>query len=330
MGPTHEDTVKSVALDVGFSLSGIADVSPHARSNEVFDNWLGAGMHAGMSWLVRHGEKRGDISTLLDGARSAVCVGLNYYQEEEKQQRDADGSDGRGVFSVYVHGRNYHDVMDEMLARLESRLKELYPEMHSVACADIRPVSDRALAIRAGIGWLGKNSSVISPRFGSWIFLGELVTDLELSPDRPLATLCGNCTRCIDSCPTGALDEPFVVDARKCISYLTIEERGEIPDGLGGRLGVNVYGCDRCQSVCPFNKVATSSTAFDRSDRSALIDMPLDELETISDGEFLEKTEGSAIRRCRAEGMRRNASVVRRNIEAKDRADFRSAGRRKT
>ncbi len=316
MGPTREDTVKSVALEVGFSLSGIAGVSPHARSNEVFDSWLGAGMHAGMSWLVRHGEKRRDIATLLEGARSAICVGLNYYQDEEKQQRDADGADGRGVFSIYVHGRDYHDVMDEMLARFERRLKEQYPEMRSVACADIRPVSDRAMAIRAGIGWLGKNSSVISPRFGSWIFLGELVTDLDLRPDRPLTTLCGNCTRCIDSCPTGALDEPFVVDARKCISYLTIEERGEIPDRLGRRLGVNVYGCDRCQSVCPFNKVATRSTAFDRADRSPLIDMPLDELETISDGEFLEKTENSAIRRCRAEGMRRNASVVRRNIEA--------------
>jgi epoxyqueuosine reductase len=330
MGPTREDTVKSVALDVGFSLSGIADVSSHARTNEVFDNWLGAGMHAGMSWLVRHGEKRRDISMLLDGARSAVCVGLNYYQDEEYRQRDADGSDGRGVFSIYVHGRDYHDVMDEMLARLESRLKEIYPEMRSVACSDIRPVSDRALAIRAGMGWLGKNSSVISPGFGSWIFLGELVTDLDLRPDRPLATLCGKCTKCIDSCPTGALDEPFVVDARKCISYLTIEERGEIPNRLGTRLGVNVYGCDRCQSVCPFNKVATNSTVFDRADRSPLVDMPLDELETISDGEFHEKTENSAIRRCKAEGMRRNAAVVQRNISAIDRTDFRSEGRPKT
>jgi epoxyqueuosine reductase len=329
MAPTREERVKSAALDVGFSLVGIAAVTPHHRSNDVFERWLAAGMHGGMSWLSRHGEKRRDASTLLDGARSAVCVGLNYYQDTEKEQRTADGSDGRGLFSIYVHGRDYHDVMEEMLERLDRRLKQWFPDMRSLACVDTKPISDRSMAIRAGIAWLGKNASVISPRYGSWIFLGELLTDLELDPDRPLETLCGKCTKCIESCPTGALNEPFVVDARKCISYLTIEERGDIPPHLRGRIGVNVYGCDTCQSVCPFNGAAKQSQVFDRRDRSPLIDMPVAELEQLRDREFTEKTVGSAIRRAKASGIRRNAGIVRENIEAKDRSRPRSGGVRK-
>ena len=319
MTPGVEERVKGIALEIGFSDVGIAGLSPHERSNEAFERWLAAGMQGGMSWLFRHREKRSDASRLLDGARSAVCVGLNYYNDAEKDQREADGSDGRGVFSIYVHGRDYHDVMGEMLGRLDTRLKEIFPRMRSLACVDTSPISDRTMAIRSGIAWLGKNSSAISPRFGSWIFLGELLTDLELRPDRPLATLCGKCTKCIDSCPTGALDQPFVVDARKCISYLTIEERGEVPESLQKAIGVNVYGCDTCQSVCPFNNVATATRAFDGTQRSPLIDMSVAELENISDGEFKAKTEGSAIQRCRASGLRRNAGIVRRNVGAKAR-----------
>jgi epoxyqueuosine reductase len=321
MPATREDSVKSMAMDVGLSLVGIADTSPHPRANEVFDNWLASGMHGGMSWLFRHRERRSDATTLLPGARSAVCVGLNYYQEVEKKQRDADSADGRGIFSIYVHGRDYHDVMGEMLERLDRRLEASFPGIRTVACVDTSPVSDRSMAIRAGIAWLGKNSSVISPKFGSWIFLGEILTDLDLRPDRPLETLCGKCTKCVDACPTGALDRPFVVDARRCISYLTIEERGEIPAALQKRIGRNVFGCDTCQSVCPFNNVATATSAFDRRDRSPLVDWPVERLSKISDEEFARNTEGSAVRRCKAGAMRRNAAIVRRNI------DFKSSSR---
>jgi len=319
MGPNKEERIKTIALELGFSVVGIAGVSPHARANDVYDRWLRADMHAGMTWLSRHRQKRRDATSLLAGARSAVCVGLNYYHEKEKEQRDSDGSNGRGLFSIYAHGRDYHDVMGEMLGQLNAKLKASFPGMRSRACVDTGAISDRTMAIRAGIAWLGKNSSAISPQFGSWIFLGELLTDLELRPDRPLDTMCGKCTKCIDACPTGALDEPFVVDARKCISYLTIEERGEIPSPMQERIGLNVYGCDTCQSVCPFNNVVTNALAFDRGDRSPLVDMTVAELEKISDEEFEKKTAGSAIRRCKAGGMRRNAAIVRRNIEAKNR-----------
>jgi epoxyqueuosine reductase len=330
MESTREDRVKSLALEVGFSLVGIAGVTPDPQATEAYDRWLDAGMHGEMDYLVRHREKRGDPSSLLGGARSAVCVALNYYQGTEKDQRDADGADGKGVFSVYAHGRDYHAVMEEMLVRLQERLREIFPGMRSLACVDTKPISDRSMAILAGIAWLGKNSSVISPTYGSWIFLGELLTDLDLAPDSPLETLCGNCTKCIDACPTGALDTPFVVDARKCISYLTIEKRGDIPPGMHEKMGVYVYGFDRCQSVCPFNKAAVDSVVFGRGDRNPLIDMPLEKLESITDKEFRELTRDSAIRRCKPDGMRRNAAIVRRNVEAARRVRSRRGETRKT
>jgi epoxyqueuosine reductase len=259
---------------------------------------------------------REDPRTLLDGARSAVCVALNYYQEEEKAQRRKDGSDGRGVFSIYVHGEDYHRVMERMLADLAGRIEEHFPGTRTFACADIQPISDRAMALRAGIAWLGKNTFAINPEYGTWVFLGELLTDLEMAPDPPLETLCGSCTRCIDACPTGALDTPFTLDGNKCLSYLTIEKRGDIPGDSRRKLGLDVYGCDTCQSVCPYNDAATQSMVFDRSRRSPLVDMTLDELVGVTDEEFRVMTKTSAIRRCKAEGLRRNAEVVKENLKS--------------
>ncbi len=312
--PTREEIVKRIARDVGFSLVGIASLAPVPESNDTFAAWLGAGMHGDMGYLARHQPLREDATALLPGARSAVCVALNYYHDTEAQQRDMDGSDGRGRFSIYVHGEDYHAVMDGMLEELEQRLREAFPETETLACCDTRPVSDRTLAMRAGIAWLGKNSNVISPEYGSWIFLGGVLTTLDLQPDQPLETLCGRCTRCIDACPTGALDTPFVLDARRCISYLTIEKRGEIDAELASKMGLDVYGCDTCQSVCPFNKVASESLVFSRAARSPLIDRTLEELVNISDDEFREATKNSAIRRCKPEGLRRNAGIVRGNL----------------
>ncbi len=308
---SREEIVKNIALDVGFSLVGIASLEPDARANDIYANWIAAGMHGDMAYLERHEPLRADATSLLPGARSAVCVALNYYQGVEREQRSMDGSDGRGRFSVYVHGEDYHAVMSRMLAELERRIRIAFPDTATRACCDIQPISDRSMALRSGIAWLGKNTNVISPQFGSWIFLGEVLTTLELEADEPLETLCGKCTRCIDACPTGALDTPFVLDARKCISYLTIEKRGEIEPELASKIGIDVYGCDTCQSVCPFNRVATASLVFHREDRSPLIDMTIDDLAAISDDEFRDKTAGSAIRRAKAEGMRRNARMLR-------------------
>jgi epoxyqueuosine reductase len=310
MAPTREDSIKTQARDIGFSLCGIARLDPHPRQNEVFARWLEAGMHGEMGYLARHRPLREDAQALLPGARSAICVALNYYQPVEREQRGMDARDGRGRFSIYVHGEDYHAVMGRMLADLELCVRGLFPDARTFVCCDIQPVSDRSLALQAGIAWLGKNTQVISPSFGSWIFLGEILTTTDLEPDAPLEALCAGCTKCIDACPTGALDTPFVLDARRCVSYLTIEKRGEIAPELASRIAVDVYGCDTCQSVCPFNRVATESAVFRREDRSPLVDMPLDELASISDEDFRTKTRGSAIRRAKAEGMRRNARNV--------------------
>jgi len=309
-----EEIVKNIAHDVGFSLVGIATLERDERANDAFARWLDAGNHGDMAYLARHRPLREDATSLLPGARSAVCVALNYYQSVEREQREMDGSDGRGRFSVYVHGEDYHVVMTRMLAELERRLRLSFPDVATLACCDTKPISDRSMALRSGIAWLGKNTNVISPEYGSWIFLGEVLTTLELQADEPLTTLCGKCTRCIDACPTGALDTPFTLDARKCISYLTIEKRGEIDADLASKIGIDVYGCDTCQSVCPFNRIASESVVFHREDRSPLIDMTIEELAVISDDDFREKTKGSAIRRAKAEGMRRNATIARKHV----------------
>jgi epoxyqueuosine reductase len=307
---TAESRIKTLALDVGFSLCGIARVDPDPRSNDTFSRWIGDGLHGEMAWLERHRALREDVNTVLPGARSAICVALNYYQPVEREQRGMDARDGRGRFSVYVHGEDYHAVMNRMLAQLDERVRAEFPEARTRAVCDIHPVSDRAMAMRSGIAWLGKNTNVISPQFGSWIFLGELLTTLDLPADEPLETLCAGCTKCIDACPTGALDTPFVLDARRCISYLTIEKRGDIDPALAPLVGADVYGCDTCQSVCPFNRVANESIVFHREQRSPLIDMSLDDLASISDEDFRAKTKGSAIRRAKAEGIRRNARLA--------------------
>ncbi len=317
MTPPREPLVRQLALDAGFSLVGIAGLGPDPHANAVFDRWLDEGRHGDMGYLARHRALRADATALLPGARSAVCVGLNYYQGVERDQRTMDGGDERGRFSIYVHGEDYHRVMNRMLADLEARMHDAFPGIESLACCDTRPVSDRALALRAGIAWLGKNTNVISPEYGSWIFLGEILSTLDLVADEPLETLCGKCTRCIDACPTGALDTPFTLDARRCISYLTIEKRGEIAPDLADKIGIDVYGCDTCQSVCPFNRVAADSLVFRGEQRSALVDMPMSALASISDDEFIASTEGSAIRRCKPEGMRRNASIGARNATKK-------------
>ncbi|HET6348263.1 MAG TPA: tRNA epoxyqueuosine(34) reductase QueG [Candidatus Krumholzibacteria bacterium] len=310
---TAEERIKALALETGFSLCGIAGLAPDRRSSDVFARWIADGMHGEMAYLERHRPLREDPDQLLPGARSAVSVALNYYQPTERAQRTMDARDGRGRFSIYVHGEDYHAVMQRMLAQFEERVRAAFPGASTRAVCDIHPVSDRTLAMRAGVAWLGKNTNVISPQFGSWIFLGALLTDLDLRPDRPLETLCAGCTKCIDACPTGALDTPFVLDARRCISYLTIEKRGDIDPSLASRIQVDVYGCDTCQSVCPFNRVAAESAVFHREARSPLVDMTLDELAGIGDDEFREMTRGSAIRRVKAEGMRRNARIVRRH-----------------
>lgn len=269
-----------------------------------------------MRYLSGGRDKRLDPSVLLSDARSVISVAVNYYseaREEENRERS-----NLGVFSIYSHGRDYHEILSAMLGELQGKLEERFPGVRSVICVDTQPISERDFAVRSGVGWLGKNTCVISPEFGSWIFLGELVTSLELEPDEPLETLCGTCTRCTDACPTGALNEPFFLDATRCISYLTIEKRGEIDSEFHDSIGRYIFGCDECQIVCPFNNHPQETTVFVGSPNSRLMSMTVDELVNISDEEFRDRARHSAIGRCKPAGIRRNALIVRENLKSDD------------
>ncbi|MEJ2721685.1 MAG: tRNA epoxyqueuosine(34) reductase QueG [bacterium] len=320
--PTHgapppldaEAVVKETALAVGFSAVGITDVNPTPQSERVFDRWIAEGKYGDMHYLARGADKRHAPGILLDGARSVICVGLDYYsRSNEKRNAEAPG-EGRGAVAIYAHGRDYHVVLRAMLAELDRRLARIFPGMMSRIAVDTQPISERDLAIKSGIAWLGKNTCVISPDHGSWMFLGELITDLSLRSDGPLETLCGSCTACMDACPTGALGEPYLMDANKCISYLTIEKRGEIPKRFHNAVGANLFGCDACQTACPFNTNAGESILFGAANRNPIVEMPVTRLIGIGEEEFKALTRESPISRCKAAGIRRNAAIIASNL----------------
>ena len=309
-----EVLIKNTAYEIGFSVVGIADVTPSAESDRVFDRWIAAGKHGEMRYLSGGSDKRHDPSLMLEGARSVVSVAVNYYSRELGDTTPPATVVDNGIVSIYAQGRDYHLVLHEMLGELVRRLGDFFPGLESKICVDTQPISERDFAIRAGVAWLGKNACVISKEYGSWIFLGELITNLELKSDQPLRTLCGTCTKCMDACPTGALDNPFVVDATKCISYWTIEKRGDIPTQYHEAIGNHLFGCDICQQVCPFNKFVRETGVFDYRNPNPIVGKTAHELAGISDAEFKELTRESAIGRCKPAGMRRNARIVAKNL----------------
>ncbi len=313
-----EQLVKSAAYDVGFSLAGIAAASASPRSTIVYEKWIREGRHGEMRYLSGGENKRRNPTLLLEGAKSVVCVAVNYYAKSKADWNQGAWEDGRGEVAIYAHGRDYHEVMGDMLGELERRLGAMFPGMRARSVVDTEPISERDFAVQSGIAWLGKNTCVISPEYGSWIFLGELLTTLDLEPDAPLKSLCGKCTKCIDACPTGALD-PYFMDANKCISYLTIEKRGEIAPKFHAAIGRNLFGCDECQRVCPFNDAAHESVVFAGAERNSLTRMRLEELVHLGDAEFKELARHTAIGRCKADGMRRNAGIVAGNRGTCDR-----------
>jgi epoxyqueuosine reductase len=323
---TTESLIKNCAYEIGFSEVGITDTVPSVESDQAFDRWIERGMQGEMRYLTGGADKRHQPSLLLEGARSTICVAVNYYsrgrEDVNRERRDrCNGVALGGVVSTYAHGRDYHLVVREMLEDLDSRLKSFFPDMKSTICVDTQPISERDLAIQSGVAWLGKNTCVISEEYGSWIYLGELITDLDLRSDAPLESLCGSCTRCMDACPTGALNEAYVLDATRCISYLTIEKRGAIAGTFHEGIGDNLFGCDECQRVCPFNDAAQKQSLAFRDDRTnPVLELPLEDLAEISDERFREYTKDSAIARCKAEGMRRNARIVLANRDGRRRA----------
>jgi epoxyqueuosine reductase len=294
------------ARALGFDACRIAPCSapPHAPE---FHQWLDAG-HAGeMTWLERNKERRTDPQQVLPGARSVIVLGMNYWQGE------SEAPPARCKFARYAWGDDYHDVIERRLAQFQAWLAQFGGAQKSYV--DTGPVLERDFAALAGAGWHGKSTMLISQDLGTWFFLAEILTTLDLPPDTPARDHCGSCTRCITACPTGAIDAPHHLDARRCISYLTIELKGSIPVELRPLIGDRVYGCDDCLTACPWNRFARASheTAFAAREGTL---MPLTDLLALTDDDFRRLFRNSPIKRIKRRGLLRNVCVVLGNIGA--------------
>jgi epoxyqueuosine reductase len=302
LAATLTDSVKALALELGFDLvtAGPATPTPHGPA---LRRWVEAG-HAGtMGYLERRVEERLDPARVLPGARSALCVALNYYQGE------APEPSWRPV-ARYAWGRDYHDVIGPRLERLAAHLAEA-AGARSRGYVDTGPVLERDLAARAGLGWIGKNTMLLHPRLGSWFFIGVLLTTAELAHDEPLADRCGTCRACLDACPTGAFIAPYVLDARRCVSYLTIEHRGDIPPEARAGMAGWQFGCDICQDVCPWNRKAPTT-------REAAFEPPAPfpgaaAVAAMDDDALHRRFAGTPLLRAKPSGLRRNASIFLEN-----------------
>jgi epoxyqueuosine reductase len=301
------DKARSVGFDkVGFAPARLPESGTHLRE------WLERGRHGEMTWMARSPERRTDASMSLESASSLVCCGLNYYRGAP-----VSAPSGFGVISSYAQGDDYHLVLEKKLKEVAAFI-EARASVATRIYVDTGPVLEKSYAAAAGLGWVGKHSNLLSRRGSSWFFLGEILVPLALSPsppEEPSPHHCGTCTRCISACPTGAIVEPYVVDSRLCISYLTIELRGFIPRELRAPIGNRIYGCDDCQDVCPWNRFAVKSDVPEFLPREPLASLDLMGILRMSREEFLEATRGSAIRRARYAGFLRNAAVALGNAK---------------
>jgi epoxyqueuosine reductase len=325
--PRISETVKRAAHEAGFDLCGVAPAAD-ARELAYFPEWIANG-HAGEMKYMEARDDRGDLkraslSRVAPWARSVIVCALNYNtsQPYSTQLNDPDC----GWISRYAWSReDYHDAVLRRLMQVETALREAVrgghrcpPDLTTRSYVDTGPVVERVFAKYAGVGWIGKNTCIIHPQKGSWLFLGVILTSLELEPDVPAPDRCGSCTRCIEACPTDAILAPYQLDSNRCISYLTIEKRGSIPEELRPGVGRHVFGCDICQDVCPWNRKAPATSAPEFQPRPGLVNPALAWLAEMSAEEFQDNFRGSPIRRTRRSGLRRNAAIAIGNSGNRD------------
>jgi epoxyqueuosine reductase len=294
--------IRQRAGQLGFEACGVARAEP--LGGEAFHEWLLRGYQGTMSYLARNPDRRLDPRLILPGARSVICVALVYRQTEA-----GPSSQGEGVISQYARGVDYHDLMRDRLEELTRYIKEIRPGAEAKVYVDTGPVLEKAWAVRAGLGWQGKNTNILNRKLGSWFFLGEILLDQALDYDRSVADHCGSCTRCIDACPTQAL-EPYLLDSRRCISYLTIEQREDIAEEFRAPMGNLIYGCDICQDVCPWNRKAPFSSEPAFSADPASSDSHLVSLSDLTAEQFSERYRRSPIKRAKWRGWIRNVTVA--------------------
>ncbi len=308
MDATHRAAwIKDAARQHGFDFVGIARAEPLDPERQHLEEWLSKGYHGEMSYMERHFDLRTDPTRLVPGAKSVVSLLYNYYNPQE--QTDP----GAPRISMYAYGEDYHRVLRHMLKKLLRAIREEFGRISGRCFVDSGPVMERDWARRAGVGWIGKNTLLINPRAGSYFFLAELILDLELAPDAPMQDFCGTCTRCIDACPTEAIQPGgYQVDGSKCISYLTIELRAAmIPEAFKGKMENNAFGCDICQEVCPWNRFSTPhhEPAFEPSEK--MMTMPADAWHGMTEETFSELFRRSAVKRTGFKGLKRNLAFLR-------------------
>ncbi|MEO0573865.1 MAG: tRNA epoxyqueuosine(34) reductase QueG [Pseudomonadota bacterium] len=303
------------AAELGFSALGVTDTDL-ALSEARLQEWLANDYHGSMHYMQRHGVKRSRPAALLPGTVRVISVRMDYLTDTQADACALLDHPSKAYISRYALGRDYHKLMRKRLARLAATIREQAEDQQFRAFVDSAPVLEKPLANKAGLGWIGKHTNLINKDNGSWFFLGELYTDLPLPVDRPATDHCGSCRACIDVCPTDAIVAPYQLDARKCISYFTIESDDDIPEPLRKPMGNRIYGCDDCQLFCPWNKFAQQSREADFAARNAFDDVALTTLAEWSQASWLERTAGSAIRRIGFVRWQRNLAVALGNAQS--------------
>ena len=300
----HTRLIKAESARLGFMSCGISRAEFLEEEAPRLEQWLKAGRHGEMSYMEGHFDKRLDPTKLVDGARSVISLLLNYYPSVQQEGETYK-------ISKYAYGQDYHHVIKSKLRALHEFIGREIGEIHGRAFVDSAPVLDKAWAVRSGLGWMGKHSNVLTRQVGSFYFIAELIVDLELEYDRPVADHCGSCTACIDACPTQAIVQPYVVDGSKCISYFTIELKNEIPASVKGQFDDWVFGCDICQDVCPWNRFSKphSEPAFNPAPDMLAMDKA--DWEEITDEVFRRIFRKSAVKRTKFEGLKRNIDFNR-------------------
>jgi len=299
--------IKNKAHSLGFDLVGVSPLGPF-REAAFYPEWLERGYAGEMRYLERQKAMKMESASILPGARSIIVCAMNYNSAHAYTQYEP----GRAWVSRYAWGEDYHDTVKRKLQDLATWIEQNSPQ-RTKAYVDTGPLLERVFAKYAGVGWFGKNTCIINQKTGSWLFLGCIVTDLELPYDTPVADRCGTCTRCIDACPTGAILEPYVLDSRKCIAYTTIELRGEIPEQDRAGIGHHLFGCDICQDVCPWNRKAPYSADPAFEPKSGLFWPTIDGLLELDEDEWRSMRRGTAMKRAKIKGLLRNLMVVAGN-----------------
>lgn len=305
----NEDLISTLAKKIGFDLIGFSKVEILSVESERLQAWLENGYHAEMTYLEKNLEKRKDVRQIMSNAKSVISLGLNYYNDSEFTNKK-----NYGKISRYSWGKDYHFVMWDMIDELMEQIKKNIEGFEGKAFVDTGPVMDKVWAVKSGLGWMGKNSNVINKKMGSYFFIGNIFTNLSLRSSEMIADFCGNCNACINACPTQAIVENKVIDSNRCISFLTIENKNEIPERFVAKFDGWLFGCDICQEVCPWNIKFALNTKISEFYNNQIRELDLDEVSELNNEVFLMRFGKSPIKRAKLDGLKRNAQHLKKSL----------------